>query len=71
MGYHVSQPCEKCLGARNNGHFWMFYSEFVRSFEVIDAKNPERKPLLWVNILESDVEHQKNQIITNDFFHLR
>jgi len=25
MGYHVSQPCERCLEARNNGHFWMFF----------------------------------------------
>lgn len=67
MGYHVSQPCEKCLGARNNGHFWMFYSEFVRSSEIIDLKNPERKPLLWVNVLESDMD-QKNQIIANDSY---
>lgn len=33
LGYHVSQPCERCLDARNNGHFWMFYSESVMSEE--------------------------------------
>ena len=29
LGYHVSQPCERCLGGKNNGHFWMFYAEAV------------------------------------------
>jgi hypothetical protein len=23
IGYHVTQPCEPCMGACNNGHFWM------------------------------------------------
>ena len=33
LGYHVSQPCERCLEARNNGHFWMFYAEGVGGTE--------------------------------------
>ena len=23
IGYHVTQPCEPCMDACNNGHFWM------------------------------------------------
>ncbi|KAG0291782.1 Protein fam72a [Linnemannia gamsii] len=29
LGYHVTQPCESCLEACNNGHFWMFHSDGV------------------------------------------
>ncbi|KAI8820957.1 FAM72 protein-domain-containing protein [Fimicolochytrium jonesii] len=25
IGYHVTQPCEPCMEACNNGHFWMFH----------------------------------------------
>ncbi|KAJ3243080.1 Protein fam72b [Chytriomyces hyalinus] len=31
IGYHVTQPCEVCLDSCNNGHFWMFLSEGVKS----------------------------------------
>ena len=24
IGYHVTQPCQPCMVACNNGHFWMF-----------------------------------------------
>ncbi|GJJ70073.1 hypothetical protein EMPS_02422 [Entomortierella parvispora] len=33
LGYHVTQPCEKCLSACNNGHFWMFHSDGVSCTE--------------------------------------
>jgi len=33
LGYHVSQPCVKCLEANNNGHFWMFNSEGISASE--------------------------------------
>lgn len=46
MGYHVSQPCERCLEARNNGHFWMFYSETVVASERKDP-SANGKPLYW------------------------
>lgn len=46
VGYQVSQPCESCLGARNNGHFWMFTSESVRAYERPDPATPGR-PLYW------------------------
>ncbi|KAJ3148949.1 Protein fam72a [Geranomyces michiganensis] len=37
VGYHVTQPCEKCLEACNNGHFYMFLSDGVQPVERIDA----------------------------------
>lgn len=45
LGYHVSQPCDRCLDARNNGHFWMFYSEGVIPNERKDAEGAG--PLFW------------------------
>ncbi|KAF9910892.1 Protein fam72a [Linnemannia zychae] len=29
IGYHITQPCQQCLKAPNNGHFWMFHTEGV------------------------------------------
>ena len=62
LGYHVSQPCERCLEARNNGHFWMFYAEGVRETErktqvvseVRDGREVE-VPLYW-SMLQPMVE---------------
>lgn len=45
LGYHVSQPCERCLDAKNNGHFWMFYSETVQPSERPDPATG--KALFW------------------------
>ncbi len=30
VGYHVEQPCKKCLGEENNGHMWMFCEEKIK-----------------------------------------
>ncbi|KAI9204797.1 FAM72 protein-domain-containing protein [Polychytrium aggregatum] len=48
VGYHVSQPCEACLDACNNGHFWMFHMGEVVSKERLDGTGS--KPLLWANL---------------------
>ena len=37
IGYHVTQPCEPCMDACNNGHFWMFHCTEVSSAERISA----------------------------------
>lgn len=29
IGYHIMQPCVKCLSSKNNGHLWMFYENLV------------------------------------------
>ncbi|KAG0083958.1 Protein fam72a [Podila epicladia] len=31
IGYHITQPCEKCLMAENNGHLWLFHPEYIFS----------------------------------------
>ncbi|KAF9988353.1 Protein fam72a [Modicella reniformis] len=33
LGYHVTQPCQSCLKACNNGHFWMFHADGVSCTE--------------------------------------
>jgi len=37
VGYHVTQPCEVCMSACNNGHFWMFHNDSVKAKERMDA----------------------------------
>ena len=60
LGYHVSQPCERCLDARNNGHFWMFYSESVTSRErtVGPTANGVTGPFLYWSQLIPMVDDQ-------------
>ncbi|KAI9091856.1 FAM72 protein-domain-containing protein [Phlyctochytrium arcticum] len=37
IGYHVTQPCEPCMEACNNGHFWMFHISEVAYADRLDA----------------------------------
>ncbi|KAI9501920.1 protein FAM72, partial [Coemansia spiralis] len=37
IGYHITQPCNECLKACNNGHFWMFLTESVYPMEIRDS----------------------------------
>lgn len=48
VGYHVTQPCEVCMSACNNGHFWMFHNDSVKAKERMDATG--QKPLLWAQL---------------------
>ena len=48
LGYHVSQPCDKCLEARNNGHFWMLCSEGVTPSERMHFDG--NGPLYWASL---------------------
>ncbi|RIB25510.1 FAM72 protein [Gigaspora rosea] len=36
LGYHITQPCQQCMDACNNGHLWMFHTEEVTSEERLD-----------------------------------
>lgn len=48
IGYHVSQPCQKCLSSCNNGHFWMFLSGEIQAEE---RKNKDgRSQLVWAQL---------------------
>jgi len=47
IGYHVTNPCERCLDACNNGHFWMFHSDGVGARE---RKSTIGNIILWANL---------------------
>lgn len=38
IGYHVSQPCRRCMESCNNGHFYMFSTKDVNANERFDLK---------------------------------
>ncbi|KAI9345817.1 protein FAM72, partial [Zopfochytrium polystomum] len=44
IGYHVTQPCDACLAACNNGHFWMFHDDGILSVERKDASGVKNAP---------------------------
>ncbi|KAH9246975.1 hypothetical protein BASA81_015460 [Batrachochytrium salamandrivorans] len=52
IGYHVTQPCERCLDSCNNGHFWMFLSDGVFAKERTDATGI--KQLLWAQLIKDN-----------------
>ncbi|KAG0372548.1 Crossover junction endonuclease mus81 [Mortierella sp. AD032] len=45
IGYHITQPCEKCLNAENNGHLWLFHPEYIFSCPRWDSVF--MRPLRW------------------------
>lgn len=61
IGYHVSQPCDRCLGARNNGHFWMFYSEVVDARERVDRLTG--KAMVWAQLSPMAEEPEEGILI--------
>ncbi|EXX55481.1 hypothetical protein RirG_225130 [Rhizophagus irregularis DAOM 197198w] len=56
LGYHITQPCQQCMEACNNGHLWMFHTEAVTSEERLDPEG--KKILLWAHLprAEKDTE---------------
>ncbi|KAI8913476.1 FAM72 protein-domain-containing protein [Gorgonomyces haynaldii] len=38
VGYHVTHACDSCMGACNNGHFWMFHSDTCQAQERRNEK---------------------------------
>ncbi|KAG9065322.1 Protein fam72a [Linnemannia hyalina] len=45
IGYHITQPCDKCLNAENNGHLWLFHPEYILSCLRWDPAF--MRPLRW------------------------
>ncbi|KAG0345431.1 Protein fam72a [Podila minutissima] len=41
IGYHITQPCQQCLKAPNNGHFWMFHTEGVIGQDRVNLDLPK------------------------------
>ncbi|KAJ3048288.1 Protein fam72a, partial [Rhizophlyctis rosea] len=52
VGYHVTQPCEVCMGACNNGHFWMFHDDAVAAIERMDSSG--QSVLVWAHLPFAD-----------------
>ncbi|KAF9354331.1 Protein fam72a [Mortierella sp. AD094] len=52
IGYHIAQPCEKCLSSDNNGHLWLFHPEYVQSMPRWNHKSS--RPLRWSELPEPD-----------------
>ncbi|KAJ3368244.1 Protein fam72b [Allomyces arbusculus] len=63
LGYHVTQPCKSCLGACNNGHFWMFNMEGVQYSERMDAMGD--KLLMW-SLLPTPDKDPDNQLVNEE-----
>ncbi|KAH6577084.1 hypothetical protein BASA50_000047 [Batrachochytrium salamandrivorans] len=64
IGYHVTQPCEPCMDACNNGHFWMFHVTEVNSDERSTGKGAH--PLVWSQIPRADKDQvQLNRVFTS------
>lgn len=63
VGYHVTQPCEKCLESCNNGHFWMFHADGVYSVDRTDISD---KLLRWAALPLSDEDKDTVEFKTNN-----
>ncbi|KAI8834671.1 FAM72 protein-domain-containing protein [Chytridium lagenaria] len=57
IGYHVTQPCDVCMSACNNGHFWMFHDDSVTASERTDGS----KVLLWSQLPYYDKEKKASK----------
>ncbi|KAI9202429.1 FAM72 protein-domain-containing protein [Polychytrium aggregatum] len=62
VGYHVTQPCDTCLEACNNGHFWMFLSQEISCSERL-GKNSQI--LLWGQLPPKEKDAAENH---NDLY---
>ncbi|KAG9325048.1 hypothetical protein KVV02_001047 [Mortierella alpina] len=56
IGYHITQPCEKCLNAENNGHLWLFHPEYIMSCPRLDPGFS--RPLRWRELPEPDQDYE-------------
>ena len=57
----MTQPCEVCMSACNNGHFWMFHDESVSSQDRVDKE--EGKVLIWAKLPLVEGESEQKQRI--------
>lgn len=58
VGYHVTQPCEPCMDACNNGHFWMFHIAEVSYSDRMIGSNT----LLWAQLPRADRDCEASEI---------
>lgn len=66
VGYHVTLPCQSCLGSCNNGHLWMYNAADIVAAERLDSTGEEI--LVWAHIpLCSDDVGMRPQCQTADW----
>jgi len=65
IGYHVTQPCQDCLKACNNGHLWMFHGSMSQARERVDRSSDTHKHLTWASL--PVVENQRLESPTKDY----
>ncbi|XP_056413995.1 protein FAM72A [Hyla sarda] len=56
VGYHVVAPCRPCLLSCNNGHLWMFHSQYVYSINRMDESG--KYILLWKDLPDTDEKQE-------------
>ncbi|KAJ3128476.1 Protein fam72a [Nowakowskiella sp. JEL0407] len=57
VGYHVTQPCGKCLDSCNNGHFWMFHANNVNSSDRKDPRGSQLAIYFFTDYVLMDGYH--------------
>ncbi|XP_069801154.1 protein FAM72A-like [Dendropsophus ebraccatus] len=56
VGYHVVAPCRPCLLSCNNGHLWMFRSQYVYSCNRMDHSG--KYILVWKDLPDTDEKQE-------------
>ncbi|KAK3811030.1 MAG: FAM72 protein-domain-containing protein [Benniella sp.] len=60
IGYHITQPCGRCLCSDNNGHLWLFHPEYVLSAPRWDLKFD--RPVRWCELPELDQDYEASSL---------
>ncbi|KAJ9082363.1 hypothetical protein DSO57_1005228 [Entomophthora muscae] len=68
VGYHITQPCAKCMDSCNNGHFWMFHTEGVfseerqdpsgKSYECLFLNKVGSQTLIWACLAPAEKDFE-------------
>ncbi|KAF9957735.1 Protein fam72a [Mortierella alpina] len=68
IGYHITQPCQQCLRAPNNGHFWMFHTEGVVGQErlSLDLAKLVQELVTFPHQAHNDREHPSARLEQGD-----
>eukprot|EP00049_Salpingoeca_infusionum_P006994 m.113829 g.113829 ORF g.113829 m.113829 type:complete len:207 (-) comp13528_c0_seq2:162-782(-) len=58
IGYHVVEPCEKCLRSCNNGHLWMFHGDTVIGSDRVDPRT--NRSITWGRVGPASMDVEGN-----------
>jgi hypothetical protein len=62
IGYHVVAPCDLCMSACNNGHFWMFHADMVNSKDRLRKKTGTL--LQWCHLEKEEATTEKSEFLS-------